>query len=218
MAETLTEKKSPFYSVLRVLANIVFHTIMPVRIHGREKLDGWDPPYILIANHVHALDPVVMAMAIRKHECAFLGKKELGKNPAARYLLTKLHCIFVDRHNRDMEAMRSCMKAIRMKMPLPIFPEGTRHHERQMEQIENGTALIALRSRVPIIPMYFSRKLGLFRVAHLHVGDPIPTEDLLEEGINTATCEKMNERIRTIYREMVRQYGDPYALSKRIQN
>ena len=28
--------------------------------------------------------------------------------------LTDLHCILVDRHHTDMEAMRACMKAIRL--------------------------------------------------------------------------------------------------------
>ena len=207
MPEAVTERRSAVYEIARVLAGIVFHTLMPVRFHGKEKLNGMEPPYILIANHQHALDPVVMAMAVRKHQCVFLGKKELGINRFVRGLLARLHCILVDRGNVDMEAMRACMKAVRMNKPLVIFPEGTRKHEGQMEHIESGTALIALRSRVPVIPMYLDRKLGWFRVTHLYVGEPIPTEDLLREGINTETCERMNERMREVFRQMIREHG-----------
>ena len=60
-ADAVTEKRSAMYEALRVVANIVFHTVMPVRIHNRERLDH-TPPYIMIANHNHALDPVAMAM------------------------------------------------------------------------------------------------------------------------------------------------------------
>ncbi len=207
MAETVTERNSAMYGFLRVVAKLVFHTVLPVRIHGRELLDRMNPPYILIANHQHALDPVVMALAVRRHQCVFLGKKELGKGPLARKLLAQLHCILVDRHNKDMEAMRACMKAIKIQKPLVIFPEGTRHHEGQMEHIENGTSLIALRCKAPIIPMYLDRKLRPFRVTHLYIGQPIATQDLLEEGINTQTCEKMNERMREVFRTMVREHG-----------
>lgn len=207
MAETVTERNSAMYGFLRVVAKLVFHTVLPVRMHGRELLDRMDPPYILIANHQHALDPVVMALAVRRHQCVFLGKKELGKGPLARKLLAQLHCILVDRHNMDMEAMRACMKAIKIQKPLVIFPEGTRHHEGQMEHIENGTSLIALRCKAPIIPMYLDRKLRPFRVTHLYIGQPIATQDLLEEGINTQTCEKMNERMREVFRTMVREHG-----------
>ena len=205
--EPVTEKRGILYEVVRVLAKIVFHTVMPVRFHNKERLRQ-EPPYVVIANHQHALDPVVMAMGIPKEQIVFLAKKELGSKPFIRNLLIRVHCIMVDRHNVDMEAMRACMKAVKMKKILLIFPEGTRHHKGQMEQIESGTAMIALRSKCPIIPIYFDRKLSLFRRTNLIVGDPIPTEDLLAEGINTETCEKMNERLRETFRGMVREYGD----------
>ena len=202
--EPVTEKRGIIYEIARVLAHIVFHTLMPVRFHHKERLRQ-DPPFVVIANHRHALDPVVMAMGIPKHQIVFLAKKELGSTPLTQNLLTRLHCILVDRHNADMEAMRSCMKAIKLKKILLIFPEGTRHHEGQMEQIESGTALIAMRSKAPVIPIYFDRKLNWFKVTNLYVGEPIPYDDLLEEGINTETCEKMNERMRETFRRMVRE-------------
>ena len=199
--EPVREKRSVTYEIIRGLAQIVFHTVMPVTCHDREKLDA-EAPYVLIANHLHALDPIVMAMFIPKRQIVFLAKKELAKNKLAENLLTRAHCIFVDRHAADMTAMRNCMKAIKMKKILLIFPEGTRHHEGQMEQIESGTSLIAMRSKAPIIPVYFDRKLSWFRRTHMYVGDPIPYDDLLAEGINADTCERMNERFRGVYREM----------------
>ena len=201
--EPVTEKRGILYEVIRVIVNIVFHTVMPVRFHHRERLDR-ERPYVVIANHNHALDPVVMAMGIRHDQIVFLGKKELGKNALARDFLTRMHCILVDRHNMDMEAMRECMKAIRMKKILLIFPEGTRHHEGQMEQIETGTALIAMRTKAPIVPIYFDRKLSFFRVTNMYVGEQIPYDDLLEKGINAETCEEMNERMRETFRRMIR--------------
>ena len=200
--EAVTEKRGILYEITRVLAIILFHTLMPVRFHNRERLQQ-DPPYILIANHRHEMDPIVMAMGVPKQQIVFLAKKELGKTPFTQQLMTRLHCILVDRHNVDMEAMRSCMKAVKMKKILLIFPEGTRHHEGQMEQIESGTALIAMRSKAPVVPIYFDRKLSWFRVTHLYVGEPIPYADLLEKGINTETCEEMNERMRQTFRKMI---------------
>ena len=202
--ETELEKDTWIYSVGRVLANIVFHTLMPVRFHDLDRLQ-LQPPYILIANHQHALDPVVMAMGVKKHQVAFLGKKELGKSAFMRWLLSRLHCILVDRHHTDMEAMRACMKALRLGRPLLIFPEGTRRHEGQMEQIESGTSLIALRSQAPILPIYIDRKLAFFRVTNIYVGELIETEDLRREGINTVTCEKMNARMRETYRRWIQK-------------
>ena len=204
--EAVTDKRGFLYEVARALANILFHTLMPVKFHNRERLQQ-EPPFVLIANHRHALDPIVMAMGIPKKQIVFLAKKELGKTPFTQNLMTRLHCILVDRHNVDMEAMRACMKAVKMKKILLIFPEGTRHHEGEMEQIETGTALIAMRSKVPVIPILFDRKLSFFKVTNLYVGEPIPYDDLLEQGINADTCEQMNERMRETFRKMIREHG-----------
>ena len=202
--DAVTEKRGILYEITRMLAHIVFHTVMPVKFHHRERLMQ-DPPFVLIANHRHALDPVAMAMGIPKKQIVFLAKKELAKSKPVQCILTRLHCILVDRHNTDMEAMRACMKAVKMNKILLIFPEGTRHHEGQMEQIETGTALIAMRSKAPVIPIYIDRKMGFFKVTNLYVGEPIPYDDLLAEGINTETCEQMNERMRETFRRMIRE-------------
>ena len=203
--DPLRDKKSIMYEILRFTGTIVFNTLLPVKCHGREKLDA-DAPYVLIANHRHALDPVVMAWCIPKRQVVFLAKKEVGKNKLIGNIMMRMHCILVDRHNTDMGAMRTCMQAIKKKKILLIFPEGTRHHEGQMEQIESGTSLIAMRSKAPIIPVYFDKKLSFFRRTHMYVGDQIPYDDLLAEGINADTCERMNERFREVYREMVREH------------
>lgn len=200
--EPVTDRKSIVYEIARVLAKIVFHTVMPVKCHNREVLD-MEPPYVLIANHQHALDPVAMAMFIPGRQICFLGKKELGKSKIAEKILTSAHTILVGRGDTDMAAMRNCMKAIRMKKILLIFPEGTRHHEGQMEQIQNGASLIAMRSGAPIVPIYIDRKLSWFRRTNLYCGKPIPYEDLAARGINTETCEEMNERFRETFRKMI---------------
>ena len=210
--EAVSEKRGFLYETARVLAILLFHTVMPVKFHNRERLLQ-DPPFVLIANHRHALDPIAMAMGIPKKQIVFLAKKELGKTPFTENIMTRLHCILVGRHNADMEAMRSCMKAIKMKKILLIFPEGTRHHEGEMEQIESGTALIAMRSKAPVIPIYFDRKLSFFHVTNLYVGEPTPYDDLLEKGINSETCEEMNERMRETFRKMIREHGKTSANS-----
>ena len=204
--EAVSDRRGILYEILRGLAHIVFHTVMPVRFHHKERLLQ-EAPFILIANHRHALDPIAMAMGIPKKQIVFLGKKELGKTPFLQNIMTRLHCILVGRHATDMEAMRACMKAVKMKKILLIFPEGTRHHEGQMEHIESGTALIAMRSKAPVIPIYFDRKLSFFKVTNLYVGEPIPYDDLLAEVINAETCERMNERLRETFRKMIRENG-----------
>ncbi len=204
MTEAVTEKDSKVFSFVRVLATIAVHCFLPVKYHHAERLKI-DPPFVMISNHLHALDPMLMGYPVKQTQVVFLGKKELAINRLATWFLTEMHCILVDRHHTDMEAMRACMKAMKMKKVLVIFPEGTRKHEGQMEQIENGASLIIMRSKVPVIPVYIDRKLKLFRRTNAYIGEPIPYDDLLKEGVNAATCEKMNERMRETFRKMIRE-------------
>ena len=85
---------------------------------------------------------------------------------------------------------------------LGIFPEGTRHKEGIMEHVESGVALIALRSGVPMIPLYIGGKPRLFRRLDVRVGDPIVMDDLRERGVNRDTCEELLARITETYRAL----------------
>ena len=194
-------KRSLLYEVCRRLAWLLFHTFLPVRYEHVERLRV-DPPFIVIGNHLSNLDPIVIALAIPKHQVHFLAKKELAKVGIVRWFLGKLHAIYVDRHNSDMEAMRSCMKVTRNGGILGIFPEGTRHHQGLMEEIESGVALMALRSGVPLIPVYIQGKLRLFRRLDVLIGEPIPMDDLRAEGVNAQTCQQLLTRITQTYAEM----------------
>ena len=195
------KKKSFLYTVAKPIAVVLLKTILPVKYHNRERLDV-EAPYIVISNHLSMLDPVLIGVPIKKHQVRFVGKKELCKNKVIAALFRNLRMIPVDRHNSDMEAMRACMKVTRDGEILGIFPEGTRHHNGVMEELESGVGLIALRSRVPLIPMYITGKLKLFRRLHVYVGEPIVTEDLREQGVNKETCDMLLKRITSCYADM----------------
>ena len=204
-------RRSIWYEAARVLATVALHTVLPVRYHHTERLAG-KPPMIVIGNHQSWLDPVVMGYAIKKHQVTFMGKKELATNGLIRGILKEAGVILVDRHNTDMEAMRACMKALRGGEILGIFPEGTRHHEGVMREMETGVAMIALRSGAPLIPVLVPR-LRWFHAVDCYVGEAIPTSDLREQGINTQTCQTLMERITACYAALMKQKGIEYAES-----
>ena len=213
----MSEEKQPgrrrsfWYEVARVLATVALNTVLPVRYHHAERLAG-EMPMIVIGNHQSWLDPVVMGFPIKKRQVTFMGKKELAANGLIRGILKEAGVILVDRHNTDMAAMRACMKALRGGEILGIFPEGTRHHEGVMQEMETGVAMIALRSGAPVIPVLVP-KLRWFHVVDCYVGEEIPTADLREQGINTQTCQALMERITAWYAAMLEKAGTKFAES-----
>ncbi len=194
-----TNKPSKVYSVVLPVAQVILKTILPVKYHGLENVKDMKAPYILMANHTTMLDPFMMAVAIPQYQIRFIGKKELWKFKPFAWFANAIKAIPVDRHNTDMEAMRACMRVTREGHVLGIFPEGTRHHKGLMTELESGVAMIALRSKVPLVPVYIAGKLGLFRTLHVYVGKPIMMDDLREMGINTETCQTLLGRITQTY-------------------
>lgn len=197
------EKERTFiYTLTRIVAFIGNHTLFPVRYHGKENFD-LKAPYIAMSNHNSALDPLILAYPCKKYEVRFVGKKELVKVKWIGNLLNKgLHMITVDRHNSDMAAMRLCMKTLREGYVLGIFPEGTRHHEDLMSEVETGAAVLALRAKAPILPVYIESKPKLFRVNHVYIGKPMDISDLAAQGFNTDVVEALCQRIRDTFWEM----------------
>ena len=195
------KKRNKAYAFVQFLANVLSHTIMPVTFHNREQLN-MDAPYILIANHQSMLDPLYISYACKKHEIRWLGKKEIAKMPVICWFAKKMNMIHVDRHNTDMAAMRQCMGAVKNGEVLGIFPEGTRHQPDLMHEVESGTAFIALRAGVPLLPVYTTRRISFFRRAHTYVGQPMDISDLKAQGMNTETVETLCKRIQETFWKM----------------
>ena len=189
------EKRTFWFTMARGLVWLLGHTVYPIRYYGRAYTE-LDAPYILVSNHKHWLDPLIVGNGIKRYEVRFLGKKELAKTRATAWLMDKLHMIVVDRHHSDLKAMRDCVNVIRQGQVLGIFPEGTRCRGTTLEHMESGCAFIALRAKAPLLPALIDKPVRLFRTTKVVYGPPIDISDLVEEGISAETAEKLNERIR----------------------
>lgn len=197
------EKFSGCYDLAMKLSAFLFHTIMPVKYHDLENA-ALDAPYVLISNHNSLFDPMVVGYPVKRYQIRFLGKKELEKVGVLKAMFKNLKMISVDRHNMDMSAMRACLKVLKEGHILGIFPEGTRHKHGLMEELESGTAMIALRSGVKVIPAYMTGKAHFFRKMDVYFGEPIDLSDLIAKGIDKETCQEALDRFTQVYRDMAK--------------
>ena len=196
------KERTFIYTVARIVSWLGGHTFFPVRYHGLENME-LDAPYIAISNHQSAFDPLFLGYPCKKYEYRFVGKKELVKNKFLEKLLVKgLHMISVDRHNSDIAAMRQCLRTLRDGKVLAIFPEGTRHQPDLMAQVETGTAVLALRANVPLLPVYIQSKPRFLRVNHVYIGKPMDISDLSAKGMDAEAVNELCERIRATFLQM----------------
>ncbi len=199
------EAFTPMYRAARGLFGFLFRTVMPVSYHHVERAQ-LDAPCMLLGNHSSLFDPMLIAYPVWRYHVRFLGKKELVSHPLLKWLFEKLRMIPVDRHNMDMGALRTCLKMLKEGHMLGIFPEGTRHKEGVMQDMESGVSMMALRSGVKLLPAYISAKPRLFRRVHVYYHDPISISDIAATGMNKEACDAVMERIAQVYREMVAEH------------
>lgn len=167
----ITGKMTPFYHGVRFFSSIIFNLILPVKYINRDRARDREEPCVIISNHHHALDPIAVAYPFKKIRATYMGKKEIENNLIGRWFSYHMGMVAVDRHNTDMSAMRGSMNALKRGAILGIFPEGTRHHEKDMDPLESGAFLIALRSKRPIQPVFIDGTLRPFRRTKIIYGE-----------------------------------------------
>lgn len=202
-AETAPKReRTAIYTLARIIFGFLFHTIFPLRFHNAQIVEEMQPPYIIMANHRSFADPMALAIKVKRYEIRFIGKRELAHGRLKSWLFSGLHMILVSRHATDMTAMRQCMQTLKEGHILGIFPEGTRHQPEMMQEVESGTAIIALRARVPLLPVYIDGKIRPFHITHIYYGKPMELDDLYAQGVNNDTAHQLCQRIHDVFYAM----------------
>ena len=184
-------KENRFYYVCRAIVIPVLHFLYPFRVHGTENIPA-EGPAILCSHQVHLADPLFIATSTRRY-VRYISKKELFDNRFLAWLFRHLGMFPVARGGSDMSAMRTCLNILKEGGVLGIFPQGHRYKQDDHHQLESGTAIMALRSRVPVIPIHVRGPLKLFRRNEITVGKPVALEDL--KRIDSASMAEADRRL-----------------------
>ena len=164
--------------------------LLRIRIHveGLEKLPK-EGRFMLVCNHLHISDPVVLLKVFKKQQLAFISKRENDTLPIVGPLLHSILCQSINREN-DREALKTILNCIRLlkedKVSIAVFPEGYIKDDGLMHPFRGGVFKIAQKAKVPVVvctlrgTQYLFDNLKKFRPAHieLHLLDVIPAEAL----------------------------------------
>jgi len=125
-----------------------------VRVHvkGLERV----PPgtCIFAANHTSSADAPAVVWSIPRR-IAVLLKRSLFDYPIAGQAFHLAQFIPVDRFNRDsaIVSMEKATEAIRAGQSFLIYPEGTRSSDGRLQELKKGTAVMAIKAGVPLVPI-----------------------------------------------------------------
>ncbi len=148
-----------FYRFFVGVAKIIVFVLVRVEVTGKENLPR-KGALIVVSNHLNNADPPVLASVLPRR-LVFMAKSEMFQWPILG-LAARLGGAFpVHREEADLGALRKGTKALREGGALVMFPEGTRSPDAKMHKAHPGTALLALRSEAPILPVAFTGSEGI---------------------------------------------------------
>jgi len=146
----MTPSQKFLLATCRPLLNILFSW----KAEGRENvpLTG---PLILVANHVHVLDPIFLAFSLPRW-ITFVAKEELFRSPFLRFWLRWAGSVSIRREGKVREKhkiLKSARDALERELILGMFPEGGRSHDGKLRKGKPGSAVIASKTNVPLLPV-----------------------------------------------------------------
>jgi 1-acyl-sn-glycerol-3-phosphate acyltransferase len=110
-------------------------------------------PVIIATNHLSRLDiPVLFLIPNRPDITALVADKYL-RYPLFYWFTRTAGGIWIDRSKADFTAFKSAFDVLKMGKALGISPEGTRSTVGSLLEGKSGTALIASKMNVPVVPV-----------------------------------------------------------------
>lgn len=167
---------SKFYRAMAHLYIDAVLLVCRIRIHttGMEKVPK-DGRFLLVCNHLHDSDPIVLLTAFRHSQMAFVSKYENYSMPFVGKFMHKLMCQPINREN-DREALKTILECIRLlkedEVSIAVFPEGYIHDDHLFYPFRPGVFKIAQRTKVPIVVCTVHNTVPVFyNMAHLKPSD-----------------------------------------------
>jgi 1-acyl-sn-glycerol-3-phosphate acyltransferase len=209
------------YAIVRGLIAIVAKLLGRVQVVGAEKIPTTGA-FILAPVHRSNVD-FALTSIITRRVMRYMGKDSIWKSKLLGRFVTMLGAFPVHRGTADRDALRACTDIVDGGSPLVMFPEGTRCTGPVIEELFDGTAYVAARAGVPIVPLGIGgseammpkgAKLPRFSKLVLLVGDPIPAPERSEAGrVPRSGVGELTKRLHTdlqdLFDESQRLAGRP---------
>jgi 1-acyl-sn-glycerol-3-phosphate acyltransferase len=106
---------------------------------------------IIVANHLHNLDPVLISIACPR-PLHYMAKSELLAVPVLGKILQWAGAFPIHRGKVDRAAIKRAHATVNQGIALGMFPEGTRSVSMKIDRVLPGAGLVATQDKVQIVP------------------------------------------------------------------
>jgi 1-acyl-sn-glycerol-3-phosphate acyltransferase len=171
----------------------VTRLIIRLRAEGLENIPR-RVPYVIAANHETYVDGLWISSFLpkahfRRLSCIAAKEFENRHGILGRIIIRVGRAIPIDRFGNPIRGLIIARKAVEAGNIMLVHPEGTRSPDGKLGEMKDGAAFIAMKSRVPLLPVFLD---GGYEVFNRHMRVP--------QGWNPITRKK---------REVVLTFGSP---------
>lgn len=169
----LSKNPNPLYwTALKGVLFFVRAVGVRINVRGAERIPSGT--VIFAANHTSAADAPAVVGAIPRR-IAILLKRSLFGYPIVGQAFQLAQFIPVDRFDRDaaISSLEKATEAIKSGQSFLIYPEGTRSPDGRLQEFKRGTAVMAIKAGVPLVPVACSNAHRIMkkREMKIHPGD-----------------------------------------------
>ena len=182
-------------NLLRIVVIPIFWLCLPFRFYGKRKVkdgacgDWW--------NH-------------------YLSKKSVMTNWFMKGFCKSLKAIEVNRDGSDVRAVMDSLKCLKNGEKISLFPEGTRNKTNaEMLPFNSGAAVMAIKAKVPVVPMLIYKKPKPFRLNHILIGEPFELSEYYNRKLTEEDIREADEKLLNVLLGMRREHAEFLASKKR---
>ena len=132
-----------------------------VKVENQERLVS-GKQYLILSNHRGIIDPLILEMALEPTDIFgyWISKKELYNSFFYGVFVRNSGAILLDREQKQMSGFfAEVKKKVKEGSSIFIFPEGTRNKsDEPLIEFKEGFRIIALKNRLPILPVYIETR------------------------------------------------------------
>jgi 1-acyl-sn-glycerol-3-phosphate acyltransferase len=135
---------------------------------------------IIAPNHLTSIDPFGVAQPTPRR-VHYMAKQELFSSTLLRWYMESGNAFPVERGKMDLTAIKTALRILQGGQLLVMFPSGTRGGE----DTKGGASFLALKAKVPVIPVGISLSQNWFGAKRFrfNYGAPIPPEGNVDDHV-----------------------------------
>ncbi len=217
------KSKTWLYALGQFLLALFYYPVFRLHVRGRENIPKTGP-ILMCCNHMAKRDPVMLGVS-HSRQVFYMAKEALFQNRFLGWLFRGLGAFPVLRGSGGADALAEAYRILDDNGIVGVFIEGTRSKDGRLQRPKTGAAMLAYRTKAPIVPVCITAGDGglpkAFKKHYVVFGRPISAAELKlpdDSGMQLRKASRViMEEIVALREETLKELGLPSQLPEAVE-